>query len=66
MVLAGKYYRHYKGNYYYVVALGKHTETGEDLVVYKSSNGTIWIRPLFMWDQIVNGVPRFTECTPPN
>jgi len=27
-------YRHYKGNYYYVMDLAEHTETNELMVVY--------------------------------
>ena len=30
-----KKYRHFKGNYYYVMAIAKHSETGELYVVYK-------------------------------
>ena len=52
-------YRHYKGNYYKVIAVAKHTETEEDLVVYMAlyGNNDIWCRPLNMWnDEIeVNG-----------
>ena len=45
-------YRHYKGNYYKVIALGKHTETTEDLVVYMAlyGNNDVWCRPLNIWN----------------
>lgn len=59
----GKKYRHYKGNVYEVIAIGKHSETVEDMVVYKSlKNGDVWIRPKYMWNDIVNndGTRRFS------
>jgi hypothetical protein len=45
-------YRHYKGNQYKVVGFAKHSETLEDMVVYKALYGEcgIWVRPLSMWD----------------
>jgi len=33
-------YRHYKGNEYEVIGIGKHSETLEDLVVYKALYAT--------------------------
>lgn len=34
-ITVGKIYRHYKGNIYKIIALGKHSETLEDMVVYQ-------------------------------
>lgn len=48
-------YRHYKGNQYEVVGFAKHSETLEDMVIYKAlygDNGT-WVRPLSMWDNLI-------------
>ena len=45
-------YKHYKGNYYEVLYLAKHSETLEELVVYKplyESEFKIWVRPLKMF-----------------
>ncbi|MDE2213178.1 MAG: DUF1653 domain-containing protein [Patescibacteria group bacterium] len=62
----GERYRHYKGNEYEIVALAKHSETLEDLVVYKDVKAMdrTWVRPLAMFLETVevNGVrvPRFT------
>jgi hypothetical protein len=43
-------YYHYKGGVYEVLSLAKHTETNEDMVVYKSLLfGSIYVRPLSMW-----------------
>lgn len=63
----GKKYRHFKGNEYLVLYQAKHSETLEDLVVYKAlyGEGGIWVRPLSMFlEQVeVNGkiVDRFQE-----
>lgn len=48
-------YRHFKGNEYEVLFLAKHTETGEDLVVYRALYGDygIWCRPASMWSETV-------------
>lgn len=56
----GERYRHQKGGTYHVDKIGKHSETGEILVVYTSeSNGETWIRPLNMWLEPREGRPRF-------
>ncbi|WP_338331750.1 DUF1653 domain-containing protein [Acetobacter sp. LMG 32666] len=53
-------YRHYKGGLYTVLCVGRHSETEEWLVTYRcDALGTYWVRPLAMWQQTVNGVPRF-------
>ena len=48
-------YKHFKGNLYEVVAVAKHSETLEDMVVYKSlyGDGDVWVRPLNMWDEVI-------------
>lgn len=56
-------YRHYKGGIYQVVDIGKHTETEEDLVIYRDTKGKIWLRPVSMWKEEVNGRPRFMYYT---
>ena len=39
-----------KGGKYEVISMAKHTETGEDLVVYKSVHfGSVYARPLYQW-----------------
>jgi len=58
-------YEHYKGNRYEVIGVAKHSETLEELVVYRALYGTreTWVRPLSMFfeDVEVEGkrVPRF-------
>lgn len=43
-VKVGKEYRHFKGIICKVIALAKHSETLEDMVVYVHDNQT-WVRP---------------------
>ena len=47
----GKTYKHFKGNLYKVEDIAKHSETGEDYVVYRQmyGEGVLWIRPLSMF-----------------
>ena len=48
-------YRHYKGNLYEVVGFAKHSETVEDMVIYKAlyGEGKTWVRPLSVWNELV-------------
>lgn len=48
-------YRHFKGNEYEVLCLAKHSETGEEMVVYRALYGErgVWVRPASMWLEIV-------------
>lgn len=60
-------YKHYKGNYYKVIGVAKHSETLEELVIYEclydNPRSKIWVRPLKMFTEKVkiNGetIPRF-------
>lgn len=60
------HYRHFKGNEYEVLALAKHSETGELLVVYRDlhSPEKVWARPYDMFCGTVERdgktIPRFT------
>ena len=48
-------YRHYKGNEYEVIGFAKHSETFDDMVIYKALYGErgMWVRPLSMWDNLI-------------
>lgn len=48
-------YRHFKGNEYRVLALARHSETEEWMVVYQAlyGEGGIWVRPASMWTETV-------------
>ena len=61
-ITIGKTYKHYKGNIYKIIALGNHSETEEDMIVYQSiKNGDVWIRPKKMWNEkITPDTLRFT------
>lgn len=62
-------YRHFKGNEYEVIGIAKHSETGEQLVVYRAMYGEqdLWVRPYDMFTETVeqNGsrVPRFIKLS---
>ena len=55
MLKTGRY-QHYKGNHYEVLGVARHSETEEEMVVYRALYGGmgLWVRPLSM----------FTECVP--
>ena len=44
-------YRHYKGKEYEVLGIAKHSETLEDMVIYRALYGhhAVWVRPASMW-----------------
>ena len=48
-------YRHFKGKYYEVLGVARHSETMEEYVVYRALYGEqgLWVRPLSMFTQMV-------------
>ncbi len=48
-------YRHYKGNLYELIDIVNHSETLEKMVLYRAlyGKGELWVRPVSMWDEIV-------------
>ena len=65
MIKLGKY-KHFKGNEYEALYVAKHSETQEEMVVYRALYGEfgVWVRPLSMWNETVihegREVKRFT------
>ncbi|WP_410623708.1 DUF1653 domain-containing protein [Amycolatopsis sp. cmx-8-4] len=68
MVQPGRYV-HYKGNEYEVLGVASHSETEEQLVVYRALYGErgLWVRPEAMFTETVGTpggpVPRFRRVT---
>ena len=62
-------YRHYKGKFYEVIGIARHSETLEELVLYKALYETefgrdaLWVRPrkMFFEEVEIDGkkIPRF-------
>lgn len=62
-------YQHYKGRFYEVIGVAKHSETLEELVVYRAlyedefGKNALWVRPkkMFMENVTIGNkvVPRF-------
>lgn len=48
-------YRHFKGKPYEVIAIARHSEREEPMVVYKAlyGEGGVWVRPASMWNETV-------------
>ena len=48
-------YRHFKGNLYEVIGMAKHSETLEEMVVYRAlyGEGGLWVRPASMWKETI-------------
>ncbi|NVN96784.1 DUF1653 domain-containing protein [Candidatus Nomurabacteria bacterium] len=72
----GAIYKHYKGNRYEVVGVANHSETLEEMVIYKAlynikgyGENSLWVRPkeMFLENVIVNGVEmeRFEKVEQP-
>jgi hypothetical protein len=53
-------YKHYKGNLYEVIGVGRHSETLEEMVLYRAlysskeyKKGSLWVRPLHVFNEFV-------------
>lgn len=64
-------YRHFKGGLYEVIGMARHSETGEEMVVYRAlyGEGALWVRPAAMWNDRISHdgqeMLRFTPCETP-
>ena len=51
------FYTHYKGSLYEVIGVAKHSETLEEMVVYKATYQTegdnMWVRPKKMFEETI-------------
>ena len=59
-------YRHFKGKEYEVLYLARHSETEEEMVVYRALYGDhgVWVRPASMWNETVErGGKRYQRFT---
>lgn len=59
-------YRHFKGNEYEVLFVARHSETLENMVVYRALYGErgVWVRPASMWNEkVVRDGKEFTRFT---
>lgn len=55
IVKKGQKYRHFKGNIIEVLEIARHTETLEELVIYKHiDTNNIWARPLDMFNSLTD------------
>lgn len=58
-------YKHYKGNLYHVIGIGRHSETLEELVIYRGfyADYGIWVRSKILFESTVEHdgkiLPRF-------
>lgn len=65
-------YVHYKGGEYELLGIARHSETDEQLVVYRClyDNNSLWVRPLAMFQEtvLVDGreLPRFKRVPEEN
>jgi hypothetical protein len=64
------FYQHYKGPRYQVIGVAHHSETKQELVVYRTCYGdkSLWVRPLSMFTETLEtpegSMPRFRYIEP--
>ena len=53
MIYTDGIYQHYKGDVYKVIGRAKHTETQEQMIIYKDASSNIWVRPKEMFESYI-------------
>ena len=56
-------YAHFKGNQYELIGTATHSETLEEMVLYRAltGDGALWVRPRAMWDELVERDGRYIK-----
>lgn len=56
-------YRHFKGDYYLLEDVARHSEDGEEYVIYRKlyGDGSLWIRPKAMFLEPVDRA-KYPDC----
>ena len=56
-------YRHFKGDYYLLEDVARHSEDGEEYVIYRKlyGDGSLWIRPKEMFLEAVDR-EKYPDC----
>ncbi len=62
-IVLKRVYRHFKGDCYLVEDVARHSETGEEYVVYRKlyGDGSLWIRPKAMFLEPVDR-EKYPDC----
>ena len=61
-IIPGAKYRHFKGGEYELIDVARHSETNEELVVYRSlADGKVWARPKTMFVDKAGDVRKFEK-----
>lgn len=68
-IVPGGIYQHHKGQKYQLIAVVRHSESLEEMILYETlyenELGKLWVRPKNMFlEHLENGTPRFKYLGP--